>query len=127
VNCLFFAPLLRFSRLHSKPVVFLVVFYAFGDFIFAPPLFFLPFHGRSRELFIFLRPFYVFTLAQQASCVFGGDFVVFSGFDFLRPFYVFHACTASQLCFFSSGFGVVFLSVLGLFLRPVFRPFHGSP
>jgi hypothetical protein len=75
----FFAPLFIFSRLHSKRVLLLVVFFAFGDFILRPfslrlyskrvlffvvilelffvlflhPFIFSSFSRRSRELFYF--------------------------------------------------------------------------
>jgi hypothetical protein len=68
----FFAPFLRFLRLHSKRVLLFVVFFAFGDFIFAP---------------IF------FTLVQQACFVFCGDFgVIFC--SFFAPLYFFFLFTA---------------------------------
>jgi hypothetical protein len=58
-----------------KHVLFFVVILEFFLFFFAPLfLFFHLFHGLSRELFIFCAPFVFFTLAQQASYVFGRVF-----------------------------------------------------
>jgi hypothetical protein len=97
--------------------VFLVVFYAFGDFIFAPPLFFLPFHGRSRELFCFLRPFLFFVLAQQAFLS-----VWLPPLLFFAPLFIFSRLLGKRVLF-----GVVFGVIFCFFLRPfIFCPFHGS-
>jgi hypothetical protein len=97
---------------------------ASATLIFCSPLF----STRKAGSVLFFAPFPFFTLAQQASCVFGGGFGVFSVFDFCAFFrhaerddFVFappflFSTLAGQACFvFCGGFGVIFCVH---FLRP---------
>jgi hypothetical protein len=126
---IFFAPLLCFSRLHSKLVAFLVVFFAFGDLFFAP-LFFLRLHSKRSYRYgfrhsYFLRPFFFFSRLHSKRVLLFVVFFAFGDFIFTPPFFsrlhskrvllfvvffafgdfifappfFFHACTASVFCF----------------------------
>jgi hypothetical protein len=74
-------------------------FFAFGDLFFTP--LFLLVSPAERDDFAFCAPFTFFRLAQQASCIFDGDFLIVSLF-FFAPFYFlsFSRFSRERFCFY---------------------------
>jgi hypothetical protein len=121
---LFFAPLFIFCACTAS--VFIGV--ASATLILCAPLFFLPFHERSRELFCFLRPFLFFVLAQQAIFGFGGGLVVVFLFFFapLLRFYPFHGSAVNCFSFTPFFFAASAKRSRFCFLRPPFPRIFGG-